>query len=836
MALPERARSRETERRRHPELRQYSRTLSDAILQGEKEIPDRVLESFHERSLEDRDKYWQKEKGPENFGTQMMTWLGREGKPGIAQWVAKQTDGDVTSILQEVGLKSTPEQTKKDLQGEGVAKLVSVINADLEKAGKPTLDVESLSEEEARSLIFYTHYLTGEKGTEDVKSFINTVVGVAQEQSNNNLDETIVKLQKITPLLNVAGEEGKYALGALLVAKAHANTPQTAPAEEKALNEHEARVVTFFNRRMGPEALELGEAHAVVQVFEGLTPKAKPEENPYWIAGEVPADFAEKLTDEQVNELAFNPQKPLFLNVKYENTPQGKMLHRQLNREVFDPAYSLKENRRFTNAELLTENDSGLFALAAASAETPEKQAVLYRQLGETVLRAHSLNPKLLESFLKAQTEGSLEALLNDEAKLFIPQEFGEATRLDQNIAMQIHQKYPKVTTIQPGTPEAAYRDQLIAQGTAQLAEFRKQLLEDISQDPERLYVIAHKEVSLGAVEELPYQIDIAKTVEAWPERVKSLQEALHKTPLELTVEQIRQIEFLSHSVNTMRVMELLKGSAIVVSQTTEVPTPEMPVEAPAQAAVESVEEEPAMTLQEFFADIATYESTIPETIKPRREEAKIADSTHLAQFATLGEDPSRFEIADHGELALFTPQGESETLNYNTRNPFLGLLMEPNTISEQTYKNFLKQGMGPHTLLSYVLEASSGVNQQEALYKNLFLQVADIYKEHPDVGEKIKTYFANIPLQQYFVDSELEGNNIDRLFASPEQTQERLTQLTEALRNNSMLSRQDIIDMGVLALPFNLQYIAQRMVDAYRIRSATDELHEQGEVESPQQ
>lgn len=58
---------------------------------------------------------------------------------------------------------------------------------------------------------------------------------------------------------------------------------------------------------------------------------------------------------------------------------------------------------RFLAAEASTNDDSGIFALAAASAETPEKQAQLYIAMVDTIVQAHKNNPDLLRKWLEAQ-------------------------------------------------------------------------------------------------------------------------------------------------------------------------------------------------------------------------------------------------------------------------------------------------------------------------------------------------------------------------------------------------------------------------------------------------
>ena len=78
-----------------------------------------------------------------------------------------------------------------------------------------------------------------------------------------------------------------------------------------------------------------------------------------------------------------------------------------------------ERNQRFEAAEAATNGDSGLFAIAAASANTPYEQTELYAFLTAAVLEVHRNNPLLLRKWLDAQTDASrfLFTQFDDERK-----------------------------------------------------------------------------------------------------------------------------------------------------------------------------------------------------------------------------------------------------------------------------------------------------------------------------------------------------------------------------------------------------------------------------------
>jgi hypothetical protein len=113
---------------------------------------------------------------------------------------------------------------------------------------------------------------------------------------------------------------------------------------------------------------------------------------------EVEWDFLDGYLTQQ-----FQQVEPFFVGTftDDEGKEQG-----QPNVEVvpFVPEF-FKTDERFTNAEKYTNYDSGLIALCAVSAQTPEKQAALFRKYTNLILSIHEESPKLLANWLKVQQE-----------------------------------------------------------------------------------------------------------------------------------------------------------------------------------------------------------------------------------------------------------------------------------------------------------------------------------------------------------------------------------------------------------------------------------------------
>ncbi len=833
----ERRRTPEEEKKRRLLLSRYSVNVSKRILTQEgshplgQDIPADVLAAFQGGSLSDRDGYWQEQQSQGkklNFGQELITWIaGDREKPGIRQWVAKQTDIDVIHILQAVGLHGSIDQTQQELQDPKVISLIATINNDLQAiGGERPLSQESIDNDFARMLIFYATYLSPtDKSGNDTKKLIDTLVEAASRESNGDPEKIIDNLQRVAPLLQVAGEKAQHALGALLVAKTRALHDQQALEQvtpDATLNEDESTAWEWLQKHREqaerPQALEKGKPHNVKDVLARLQPPAQPG-NPYWLEKGVPVDFAQNLTFEQLKELQL--RKNFFVL-----EPDGE--HLFPNEEVFPPARVLEENKRFKNAEALTDNDSGTFALAAASAESPEEQAMLYQQIGETILRVHEVNPQLLQEFFEAQTPDSLRQFAFHDLQVIEPQLIGNNNEEGQVIQIafqqQFHREYAGLQENLSSEEQDFIEEQLVP-----FIQKEQAILHDVS-TPNRLVAIDSVEPTINeevVVDELfPYTVNTEQTLAVWPERRKALEEVLKIDPLTLTPEQIRQIEFLGHSVDIKKVMEMLKGEEIILPMQVEAPVVEQEVVEQATAAMPEVVELPkSITLTSLFEQLDDPTKTpVSEGTLPRREGDFAVVDPSLMSPISLNEDIEHFEVTDNrGELGLFTI-GETDSRSsilYNMiPNSFIARVREDNTLSQFSFNQLESSYHGPNTLFSYVYEATVHPTHQARLVRNLFGQVSSMYQQYPDAVPQIGNYFTNLNQQ---VPNAFPQERIEQLFGNREEALKRVQSLHAKLETNQELSAEDIYDLGLYSLPFNLQHIAKRMENAYDLTNETN-------------
>lgn len=91
--------------------------------------------------------------------------------------------------------------------------------------------------------------------------------------------------------------------------------------------------------------------------------------------------------------------KPLYINVRIEDGA----LNGNLNPEAKPFFKALEHNARYENGEALTDGDSSLVGIAAASSPDAEHQAKLYGDLAKAVLSMHQQDEKIVGEWLKAQ-------------------------------------------------------------------------------------------------------------------------------------------------------------------------------------------------------------------------------------------------------------------------------------------------------------------------------------------------------------------------------------------------------------------------------------------------
>ncbi|HYK08751.1 MAG TPA: hypothetical protein VEW42_04615 [Candidatus Eisenbacteria bacterium] len=812
---------REKEKKKEPLFSLYSHNLSTAILTREGKsplgdtIPDVYLSSFQKGSRADRSA---ENTSQANFGLQMRTWLGaEEGKPGIATWVEKQEDPEVVGMLTHVGLKGTPEDLREGLQQDNVQHLISVINTNLQKVGQPPFSLEGLAdpgaEAYARSLIFYANYLNPEgNATDATRNLIDMLVDAAYKESNGNVDDTLTRLQKIAPLLQVTGKESQHVLAALMVAKTHAigagDKLRDITMQDMQLKDEELEVLDFLNYHAEePEEVrrELGVPYNVTEILQGVTPEPTPGHK-YWIEKDIPADFAASLPRE---ELAGLEQKKSFF-VFDKDTKEI-----DVNPDAFDPIYALEKDERRLNTGHETHYMSQLLAMSAASAPTPEKQAALFKALGETILRAHVANPELVQQFLLAQPPESREQFADNDYAFAHPLINEHYQQLEMNADLDFQEKFGKPHTLAtlPTPEEKEFVDNRAQEILAQQLEFETTLLRDFAQYPERqlaMEVIPAQGENL--LQQFTLHINIPETVEAWRPRIVALQEALRQEPLTLTLEQMGQIDFLSHSINIPKVTALLRNDAPEgQNQYTKVSDEfAAHVVESSVAKAEISNEDTTMQLGDFFQRFHALDAIPPDTTAQRNEIA-IGDATKMRQFSTETVGVNQYQILnERGELDIFSPEDA-------VRDPFLTVLMQDKSISKFVYSTFAKTGLPYNTLLAYVIEAAATPQQQEILFRNLFLQVAHMYSENKDLRKNVYEYVEGLNTNPLG-----EREDAERLFGNDQKTLERLEQLSAKLTNNEKLAKEDMQDMGLYSLPFNLQHIAQHMQFVYKIHQAS--------------
>lgn len=827
MVNRERARRIEDQKRKELLLSKYSHNLSVKILtdDGRKElgiqVPDGMTNALQTFSVRSRESFWQETAPTKNFGQQMVEWMGK-GKPGIATWVDAQKDPDVLHILQEVSLVGSADSQKADLQGERVSKLLGVINADLSKAGEETLSEGNLTDAQIRSLNFYATYLNpkAENPQKDTAELVETLVKTAALESNGDVAKTIEKLQKVAPLLRVAGDEGQHVLGALTVARVHAmdampTLAQVAP--DAVLNDDEQEVMKFLraHREEPVEPMEPGKQYNLKETFTTLTPQPR-EGHPYWV--ENISSPASSLSADQIQSLT--QTIPLW---------HGENL--VLDKDVFDPIYELRDgqnDRRFANARELVDSRSQLLGVAAASSETPEQQVELFKNLSKITLRAHAENPKLLEEFLKGQNEESLNTLLGEDIQR-ANRTIEEQSPVAKELRKLYREKYQKEFDVNNLTLEERMFLQgevkRISQGST---NDEAMVLKDFSKFPDRIFSFSLEQSNEPEYLGQPMiTLDLSTTLSGWSERVKMLQETLSKKePLTLSPEQIDQLDFLSRSINIKNAVQLLKGKEIEPQQGEVVPAPaiphqempieqsveeKLPVDVPVVSETQQVE---ALSALDFFKA----HENIPG-LPERRFDMIVQNTEEMAPFSATGEKLTSFEILKDGDFNLFRKDTENgqERLVFNTDDIFLGDIFREGKASEKAMIEFRDLGYGQNILLSYILEAGVTPEDQATLLKNVFEQVARLYAENTRRGRNLR-----IKVNDYFKEANKWKSTVsteerrERLFGSDEKTATRLLILKTKLTNNEALTQQDMVEMSLYALPFNLQAISKEMRQQY--------------------
>ena len=243
-----------------------------------------------------------------------------------------------------------------------------------------------------------------------------------------------------------------------------------------------------------------------------------------------------RLTPEQMKELELI--EPFFIHF----TKDGQLWIKTNERVVpyvWNPKVGIgpepgQGNERFEKAEGLTNGDSGLLALAAVSSETPEKQTQLYRALAHSIVEMHKNNPELLRIWLVKQGEEKTQSgdiQTPDSIDVFVTNDLESGT--------------------QKPRPE-------------------------------------HERLVIFDTENFP-NIDPARNEalreQAWTQRLDELRDVITLGTIEQT--HLRWIEFLSHSVDVAKLVQIAKEQQPAPPPPTEpeeetpVPEEELPAELP---------------------------------------------------------------------------------------------------------------------------------------------------------------------------------------------------------------------------------------------------------------
>ena len=212
------------------------------------------------------------------------------------------------------------------------------------------------------------------------------------------------------------------------------------------------------------------------------------------------------LDDATLDKLTFKDHKPFFIL-------RNKTI--AANPEVI-PWDKFENDTRFKNAEVLTDNDSGLLALAAVSGKRPEEQARIYNILADLIVKIHEKNPELLSQWVESQKKP-----------------FAKYKDYDPSV-----------------TPPMADKDML---------PINILVVSDIQSDQTGRIMRLRPENELLFPHTPDGQFDEAKFKEFRQTRLTKLREKLATGKLDIG--DIHQIEFLSHSTNVAEMLNFIKAN-----------------------------------------------------------------------------------------------------------------------------------------------------------------------------------------------------------------------------------------------------------------------------------
>lgn len=256
---------------------------------------------------------------------------------------------------------------------------------------------------------FYEKYFTGPNMESNIREFIKDVIEGYKVSSGERIDLASLKndLTSIQSLAGAFGETSSEVIAQLIDAEVELATTDDANLIIKINHEinntgtDDKRLLKFLTdgerldapkplpppRTEPPtatptanEGLEKGWTYSLEDMFR-MVKGPVDATHKYFV--EDPLETI-PLTDEQMQKLTII--KPFFETFQdWDGTVLGVSPYK----EIVPYVYDLEKNERFDKGERLTDKDSGLFGLTAASSGTPEKQAKLYKNISMAVIQIH---------------------------------------------------------------------------------------------------------------------------------------------------------------------------------------------------------------------------------------------------------------------------------------------------------------------------------------------------------------------------------------------------------------------------------------------------------------
>ncbi|MFA9288739.1 MAG: fructose-bisphosphatase class III [Weeksellaceae bacterium] len=263
---------------------------------------------------------------------------------------------------------------------------------------------------------------------------------------------------------------------------------------------------------------------------------------PYYVQ-QVPNTSDLQVTDADIRNLRL--VKPFVVNINGQP---------RVNRAVVPYVFTLgdgnpneaAQDKRFLNGEATTNNDSGLFGLAAASAANPQAQALLYKDLAAIVLKVHQRDQALLGEWLQVQKQ-PIPGLNGMSVNLFLVNDVKEGPGVNNDL---------------------------------------KKLLSKFDNGSQTTIELTPNEVTT-----------------MWQQRIQELERVLVANAVQ--PHHLRWIEFLSHSVDKDKMIDLVKRQAPTAPPATSNSTPISRAEAVVDTAINRNVAEQRSKLEAFYPPYA---------------------------------------------------------------------------------------------------------------------------------------------------------------------------------------------------------------------------------------